>query len=173
MGQVRIDRRTGIRPLRTAVSSAETDLTGSTMSWANFVANYHPQRDGAIGDSAGFTLQGFERQGEIFCDFNDNAGTCGISLYGYGNGGPAQLILSIDTVTAGTAENGEETVRFFGDTIATITTVPSGETTERNGGGANDVSSIQFDTRGFAYLLLLVTAISASDDVRWFLRGIS
>ena len=170
----RADRRTSIRDLRSVVSAAETDLTGSTMSWAYFLANFEPGRTGAIGDSKGFKLGKFDRRVELFCDFlNADTDTCGISLYGYADGGPAQLILTVDTITAGDAENGEETVRYFGDTIGTITTVPTGEATERNGGGTNDVASIEVDVRSFTYILLLVTAVSGSDNVRWFSRGIS
>ena len=174
MAGERGDRRTGIRELRSVVSAAETALTGSTMSWAYFLANFEPGRSDAVGDSEGFKLGKFDRRGEIYCDFEHaDTDTCGISLYGYAQGGPAQLILSVDTITAGDAENGEETVRYFGDTIGTITTLPSGEATERNGGGDDQVASIEFDARAFKYILLLVTAVSATDDVRWFFRGIS
>ena len=142
------------------------------MSWASFLSVDDPQ-DGSLKRAV--LLQGHDRQVEIYCDFNDNAGTCGISVYGYADGGPAQMLFSTagTEIEAGTAENGEETVRFFGDTIGTVTSVPATEFTERNGGAANDVASIQFDVRSFKYVLLLVTAISTSDNVRWFIRGIS
>ena len=143
------------------------------MSWKSFLAVDDPQ-NGSLKRAV--LLQGHDRQVEIYCDFkNVDTDTCGISVYGYADGGPAQLMFSTASaqITAGKAQNGEETVRFFGDTISTVTSVPATEFTERNGGATDDVASIQFDARSFKYILLLVTAISTGDNVRWFIRGIS
>ena len=152
------DQKHTPRLMRDTVSAAESDLAAATMSWAYFLANFHPGL--GKGTSKAVYMPPSEWFADIFFDFkNANTDTCGFSLYGYGEGGPANFICSVDTVTAGTAQNGEETVRYFGDTIGTITAALTGSVRERDSAGSNRIAKINFDARGYKYLLLLFTAV--------------
>jgi hypothetical protein len=155
------------------VSASESDLTAAQKSWAYFLANLDPKLGDASSKAVEIAPQ--ETNIEIMWDFkNANSDTAGISLYGYRDGGPAQFICSIDTITAGAQENGEETVRYFGDTIGTITQRWNGAgdaVTEVDSGGNNGVATIRFHRQGLKYLLMLVTAVSAGDNVRAFFTG--
>lgn len=165
------------RKLRDTVSSADSDLTASTKSWNTFATTYHP--------TAGTGKQAVELMPEdkyvsICFDFkNADTDTCACTVYAYREGGCAEFIFSIDTVTAGNQESDldhTETTRYFGDTIGTITQrwqTGSSAVTEADSGGSNGVAKADFDARGYKYLLILFTTISTGDNVRAWFAGMS
>lgn len=163
------------RPLRGIVSSADTDLTATTGTWATFVSTYHP-----VSGSSPIAkkISPWENKLIICFDFkNANSDTCAVSIYVYTEGGPAEFVCSIDTITAGAMVSDLDhsaTSRYFGDTIGTITQAfigGSGAVSEVDSAGANRMAKLQFDVVGYKYILCLFTNISASDNVRAWFRG--
>jgi hypothetical protein len=169
-------------PLRGVVSSADTDLAAATKTWATFVSTYHP-----TGGSSAIAVRIPRTCRDIAICFdhkNADDDTAAVSLYGYREGGPAEFICSIDTITAGDQESdlgSPSTNRYFCDTIGTVTERhviypnPTGATAtvEVDGGGNNGVAKLYFASRGFKYLLCLFTTISTNDNVRAWFTGVS
>lgn len=167
------------RLLRDTVSTADTDLTTATKTWATFVSTYHPDS----GSSAiAAELTEYDNRVTIIFDFlNVDADTAAASIYGYKKGGPAEFICSIATLTAGAQESdlvkggkvsdSSVTNRYFCDTFTTLTQRWPNTVGQTEHEGNNGVAKLTFDTRGYKYLLCLFTTISANDSVRAWLSG--
>jgi hypothetical protein len=169
--------RGSYRLLRDTVSASETILSVTNRTWAYFLANLHPA---VSTDSVkAIATTEFENRAIICFDHNDNAGTAQVDLWAVAEGGPIEFVCNIDTITAGTQTsdlgrtNTSQALRFFSDTIGTITQAfvgGSGAVEEVDGGGNNRVSKIKFDLVGYKYLFLQFTTVSASDDVRAWVK---
>lgn len=162
------------RLFRDTVSTADTDLTASTKSWANFITNHHPPSGtGALA----IKLEERDNKAIVMFDHkNADTDTAALTIYGYREGFPAEFICSVDTITAGDQESiyplSATTTRYFADTVGTITQRwigGSGTVEEVDSGGNNGMAKLKFDTYGIKYLLILFTTISANDDVRAFI----
>ncbi|MHC4364800.1 MAG: hypothetical protein ACYSTJ_04955 [Planctomycetota bacterium] len=148
---------------RDTVSSADSDLTASTKTWATFISTYHP-RSSTNKPAIQLPSQA-NRITVIFDHKNANTDTATFIIYAYREGGPAEYVCS-STLTAGAQETDDATTRYYADTIGTVTDRWPETLTESDSGGNNGVAKITFDARGYKYLLCLFTAISTNDDVR-------
>jgi len=175
MGQQLETIRQKYRLLRNTVSTADTILSVTNRTWAYFLANLKPN-DPAIVNKA-FKMDRFENRAIICFDHEHiDTDTAALTLWAYAEGGPAEFICSIDTITSGKQTSDLDhstTLRYFSDTIGTITQAfigGSGAVEEVDGGGADRVAKIKFDAVGYKYLFLQFTTISSTDDVRAWIK---
>ena len=157
----------GYEILRDTVSTADSDLTSAQKTWDYFVANWKSQGS----TSSRVPLQA-KKAIVSFDHKNADADTASFSLYGYSEGGPAELICTGD-LTAGDLATNDATARYYADTVD-----DSGDTAGQvndshitsvvvaDGSGANGVTRLVFDTYHFNHILCLFNAISTSDNVR-------
>lgn len=158
------------RLLRDSVSSADTDLTATTKNWATFLSTYHP-RSGSSGIAV--ELRPIENRLTVIFDFaTANSDTAAASLYAYKEGGPAEFICSIATLTAGNQESdivgGGSTTRYFCDTITAPTQRWPNTVGRADYEGDNGMAKLTFDARGYKYLLCLFTTIGSGSTRAWF-----
>jgi hypothetical protein len=167
-------------PLRGIISTADSDLTASTKTWATFVSTYHPSQP--TSGVAKLIPAGIKHISICFDHKNADTDTAAVSIYVYKQGGPAEFVCSIDTITAGEQQSdlgNPAATRYFCDTIGSITQRfiaypnPTGVTgvIETDSSGSNGVAKLDFDTYDYKFILCLFTAISSSDDVRAFFTG--
>jgi len=162
------------RLLRDTVSSADTDLAAATKTWATFVSTYHP-----TSGSSGIAKEIRPRENKLVICFdfkNANTDTAACSIYMYTEGGPAEFVCSVDTITAGAQQSDfTSTTRYFGDTIGTMTQRflgGSGAVEEVDSAGNDGVAKLHItDAKGYKYILILFTTISSGDNVRAWFRG--
>lgn len=176
MGQQLETIRQKYRILRGTTSSQDTILSATNRTWAYFLANLHP--DVATSSVKAILTEKFENRAIICFDHgNVDEDTAAITLWAYAEGGPAEFICSIDnTIKSGKQTSdldGTTTLRYFADTIGTITQAfigGTGAVEEIDGGAADRVSKIKFDLVGYKYLFLQFTTISANDNVRAWIK---
>jgi len=146
--------------LRSTVSSADSNLTTTTSKWSTFLSSYHP--DLAAPKAARIPQDCTEI--DIIFDFAADADTAALSLYAYREGGDAELVCTIDTITGGQMVTNDG--RYYGDTIGTVTSTWPSTITETDSAGSNRMAKLTFDTRGYRYLLPLFTSLGAGSTVR-------
>ena len=175
MGQKLDTIRQKYRLLRTTVSSADTALIVGNRTWAYFLANHHP--DVGTGTGKAIRTEEFENRAIICFDHsNIDSDTAALTLWAIAEGGPVEFVCSIDTITSGKQTSDLDhttTVRYFADTIASITQAfigGSGAVEEVDSGGADRVAKIKFDLVGYKYLFLQFTALSSGDDARAWIK---
>ena len=164
MGQPLSTIRTKYRLLRDTVSTADSDLTASTKTWAYFAANLRPENGGI-----GVKTDPMHNQVTIIFDFkNVDADTATFKIYAYREGGPAEIVCAStsNALVAGKQQTDDATTRFYADTTGTITDKWPATVSASDTGGGDGVAKITFDLRGYKYLLCLFTAISTGDNVR-------
>jgi hypothetical protein len=172
--------KTGYQILRDTVSSADSDMTATTKTWANFVTNYKVRTDshtGAVSNGGkSIKVPPYGNVAVIVFDHkNANTDTADFKIYGFANGGDAEFIC-LGQLTAGAQGTNDSTQRFYADTVDdtaggggnddAVTERHIGSVAVYDGNGNDGVARVVFDTYDFEYLLCLFTAISTSDDVR-------
>lgn len=163
------------RLLRDTVSASETILSDTNRTWAYFLANLHP--DVATTSVKAIRMNEPDNR-VIICFDHSNADddTAALTLWAVAEDGPIEFVCSIDTITSGKQTSdldGTTTLRYFADTIGTITQAfigGTGAVEEVDGGGADRVAKIKFDAVGYKYLFLQFTTISGNDDVRAWVK---
>ena len=175
MGQKLDTMRQSYRLLRDTVSTNDTALAVANRTWAYFLANHHP--DSGAGTGKAIRTEEFENRAIICFDHgNIDADTAALTLWAVAEGGPVEFVCSIDTITSGKQTSdldGTTTLRYFADTIGTITQAfigGTGAVEEVDGGGADRVSKIKFDLVGYKYLFLQFTTLSSGDNARAWIK---
>lgn len=156
--------------LRATCTSADTNLTTITSTWATFLSSYHP--DLASPTVRAIRIPSQCSEVDIIFDFETaDTDTAAFSLYAYREGGDAELVCAIDTITAGAMKTNDGTARYYADTIGTVTSTWPSTITESDSAAGNRMAKLTFATRGYKYLLGLFTTIgagSARAKYGWF-----
>ncbi len=175
MGQKLDTIRQKYRLLRDTISSVDTILAVGNRTWAYFLANLHPDTAGVTNKA--IRTEEFENRAIICFDHsNIDSDTAALTLWAVAEGGPIEFVCSIDTITSGKQTSdldGTTTLRYFADTIGTLTQAfvgGSGAVEKIDSGGADRVTKIKFDLVGYKYLFLQFTSLSSSDNARAWIK---
>ena len=160
----------GYRVVRSAIASADSDLTASQRTWAYYIANL--QGFDYVPNDTDTSVEETDSNGVQFTfSFNDNAGTGVAVIYGIKRAETAatQVITPMEqicsyTLAAGTQETGDSSARFYADTAVSVYD-RWGIVSTRDAGGDNGVAKVLFDGSGYYAFVVLFTTISASDNI--------
>lgn len=160
----------GNRIIRTAVATADSDLSASQRTWVYYRANLTAKD--YVPNDTDTSVEETDGNAPVFSfSFNDNAGTATVVIYGIKRPEttaeqaytPMEPIFSA-TLAAGTQQTGDTSARFFADTGVEAYD-RWGETSIIDGQANNGVTKIQFDGRGYYAFVVLFTVVSGSDNV--------
>lgn len=144
--------------LRNTVTVADSDLTTTTSTWATFLSTYHP----SLTTPKSVKIPQECTEIDLIFDFAAaDTDTAALSLYAYREDGDAELVCSIDTITAGAMKTNDGTARYYADTIGTVTSAWPATITETDSAAGNRMAKLTFNTRGYRYLMCLFTTIGA------------
>lgn len=154
--------------LRSAVSSADTDLTASERTWTYFAANLHE----SLGTNLSKEIPATANSVQIIFDFaTANTDTATFVLYACKDKGPIEYVCTGNLI-AGDQETDDATTRYYCDTIGdTSWTDKWIKTIGLSDSGNNRIARINFDACGYKHIICLFTAIgsgSAIAKITWF-----